>query len=215
MGKDLKEKYSRICSIKEKAMSLIEMGMAQDVKDINSKELYELMDIIKDCEESIKLAEEAKYFCSVVEAMEDSTESEKKYYMDKYIPETAMYYTPMGMVGRNRRMYTEPVWHDDMKPDYKDRMYYSSMSNGSNSNQNSSKMNYSDGNIHQMNDGKAYVSRRNYMDAREKGDTNKKSKELENYMHDLTDDLNEMLENLDSNEKAMVKQKISQLASKI
>ena len=215
MSKDFKEKYSRICGIKERAIGLIEMGMAQDVKDINSKELYELMDIIKDCEESIKLAEEAEYYCSVTEAMEDATDSEKKYYTDKYIPETAMYYTPINSARHNIRMYTDPIWHDDIQPSYKDRMYYSSMTNNTSSNPNISRMNYSDDNLHQINDGKSYISRRNYMDARDKGDTNKKSKELENYMHDLTDDLNEMLENLDTNEKAVVRQKIAQLANKI
>ena len=42
-----------------------------------------------------------------------------------------------------------------------------------------------------------------------------KMKEMEKFLHDLADDMTEMIEGLDTNEKATVKTKLTQLAGKI
>ena len=38
---------------------------------------------------------------------------------------------------------------------------------------------------------------------------------MEKYIHDLADDINEMIEGMDANEKSSVKNKLTQLATKI
>lgn len=217
MGKDIKEKYERVCAIKDKALSLVETQLNGDLSSVDAKELGEVVDIAKDMAELMKYSEEACYYHKVTEAMDEASPEEKSFQLNKYIPEyEGKFYTPIEYArrrdARGRYMYTEPMWHDDRYDDesFRNRMYYSSM--GSN---NGSRMNYTGDDVHHVYDGKAYVSRRGYMEAADKGDHSKKSQELEKYMHDLTDDINEMIEDLDANERAVVKQKIAQLASKI
>lgn len=123
----------RLCSIKERAMSLLEMGMSHDVKDMNSKELYEIMDIIKDAYESMKYEAEACYYEKITEAMEKNGDSENKMYMEKYAPETTKYYTRpyVNEPYRARMYYTEP-YHDvrDGKSYNSRRMYMEAKESG-------------------------------------------------------------------------------------
>lgn len=213
MGKDFKEKFERVCAVKDKAISLVETQLNGDLSRVDAQELGYVSDIAKDFSEIMEKCAKAEYYFTVTEAMKDSDESEKKYYMDKYIPEyEGKFYTPVPMTmarardSRGRYMYTEPMMHDDrMDDDYRDRMYYSSMTGNS-----GSKMNMNDSKY-----GQSYISRRGYMEAKEMGDHDKKSKELEKYMHDLADDLTEMFEGLDSSDKSLAKQKLSQLVSKM
>lgn len=212
MGKDIKEKYERVCAIKDKALSLLEMGINQDVKDIDAKEIGELMDIVKDTEEAIKYAEEACYYSSVVKAMEDSTEEEKKYYIDKYIPEMAMYYTPMSMArardSRGRYMYTpEPMMYDDRhEPDFdRSRMYYSST--GSNSN-----INYE----RDYREGRSGITRRTYLDMKNADKTAKMDK-FKEYIDNFKEDMEEMFIEGKSTpeEKSYAKQALAQFIAKL
>ena len=217
MGKDFKEKYERVCAIKDKALSLVETQLNGDIHSVDAKELGEVMDIAKDSAELMKYMEECCYYHKVTEAMDEASPEEKSYQLNKYIPEyEGKFYTPMEYArardSRGRYMYTEPDYRVD--PDYRNRMYYSSMPS-SNSGQNGSHMNYTDSNTHNAYDGKYYMGRRGYMEAKEMGDNGKKSKELEKMLHDLADDLNELIVDMTPEEKTMTKQKMSQIASKI
>lgn len=218
MGKDIKEKYERVCSIKDKALSLVETQLNGNIENVDAKELGEVADIAKDMAELMKCCAEAEYYHTVTEAMNEATEEDKKYYMDKYLPETMMYYTPMGNYARQRDsrgryMYTEPEsmrYDDRFDEPYRNRMYFSTSANtGSHSNS----MNYT------MNDsrmGRAWESRRGYMEAKEMGeDKTKTNKELEKFMQDMADDMTEMIQDMDSSEKAILKQKLATMASKI
>lgn len=231
MGKELKEKYERVCSIKDKALSLIETQLNGDLSQVDAKELGEVVDIAKDMAELMKYSEEACYYHKVTEAMDEGSDEEKKYYLNKYIPEyDGKFYTPIEYArmrdSRGRYMYTEPHMmrmDDRYDSDWdRSRMYYTEpsryYSNGLNSGQNGSSSNYS-GMNYAMNDGRvgrSWESRRGFMEAKEHGeDKTKTNKELEKYMQDLADDMTEMIAEMDANEKAMLKQKLATMASKI
>lgn len=215
MAKDFKEKYERVCAIKDKALSLVEIQMNGDITSVDAEELGEVMDIAKDCAELMKYMEECCYYHKVTEAMDEASPEEKSYQLNKYIPEyEGKFYTPMDMArqrdSRGRYMYTEPMWYDDrMDNSYKDRMYYSSM-NGSGSS--SSNMNMT----RDYREGRSPMVRRTYMEMKENGeDKTKMAKELEHYMSELSEDITELINGMDANEKAILKQKMTQLASKI
>lgn len=199
------EKHERICSIKEKAMSLLEMGMNQDVACIDSKELYELMDIIKDCEEAIKYKEEATYYQKITDAMDKNSSETNMKYIEKYIPENKRYYMP---IWDEEEMWENEMW-DDMYPGTR-RMrphYYTEPK-------------WTSGKempTHDPKEGRSGITRKMYMDIKYDSSIDKatKMKELENFMRDLVDDMTEMIEGLDANEKATVKSKLTQLASKM
>lgn len=92
-----------------------------------------------------------------------------------------------------QRYYTRPMMMDDRYDTaYRNRMYYST--------------------IHNTNDGRAYISRRGYMEA---SDQDSKYQELEKYMHDLADDISEMVIDMDDDDKVQVKHKLTQLIQKI
>lgn len=215
MGKDIKEKYERVCAIKDKALSLIETQLNGDLTQVDAKELGEVVDIAKDMAELMKYSEEACYYHKVTEAMDEGSDEEKKYYLNKYIPEyEGKFYTPVEYArmrdSRGRYMYTEPMMKMDDEP-YRDRMYYSSMNNGSNSStSNTSRMS------RDYREGSSGMARRTYMEMKENGaDKEKTNKELEHYMNELGEDMTQMIQSMDTSEKAMLKQKLATLASKI
>lgn len=65
--------------------------------------------------------------------------------------------------------------------------------------------------------GKSYLSRKHYLDLKENGglDKNTQMHELEQYIHDLSDDVLEIIQDLAQEEKTMLSQKIMTLAGKI
>lgn len=209
MSKDFKEKYERVCAVKDKALGLVETQLNGDISHVDAKELGEVADIAKDMAELMKYCAEAEYYHDITEAMSEASKEDKKYYMDKYLPETAMYYTPVYYAQRRnpsngRYMYTDPTWDNEEK--YKDRMYYSSM------NGNSGSRGYS----RDYREGNSGMSRRTYMELKENGeDKDKTNKELEHYINDLSADMTEMIQKMDSSEKATLKQKLTTLAGKI
>ena len=65
-------------------------------------------------------------------------------------------------------------------------------------------------------EGQSPMYRRMYMEAKEQHhDSAKQMKELENYMHELTNDMMEMIADSTTEEKQMLRQKITALAAKI
>lgn len=215
MGKDMKEKYERVCAIKDKALSLVETQLNGDISQIDAKELGEVVDIAKDMAEIVKYSEEACYYHKVVESMEEASDEEKKYYMDKYIPEyEGKFYTYLPRPiyarqrdSRGRYTYTEPMMMDD--DSYRNRMYYSSMGNSNSGGR-------VDMETRDYREGRSGMTRRTYMEMKENGeDKDKTNKELERYMNELSNDMTEMIQHMDANEKNILKQKITALASRI
>lgn len=205
----------RLKAIKEQLVSCVESQMGQNLADVNAEELGEVVDMIKDMEE-------AMYYCTVVKAMEESKEEKK--IMDKikeYMPQN-----------QAQRWYgdREPYYH--MDPSYRDmdrtygRMYYSGDgrgnggNNGSMASSGNNSRNYSDYNypmeIRDVREGRSPMSRKNYMESKElrKG-VPEQMKELEAYMKELSEDIVEMIEDASPEEKTMLHQKLTTLASKV
>lgn len=176
-----------------------------DLENVDAQELGEVIDIIKDIEETI-------YYCTVTKAMEDS---------EKYKGEEMMYYTPMYRETRERN----GGQGYDMS-----RMYYGdSSSNGSYSSSGSSNggsrsggnnSQYSEkefpGAFQDMREGRSPRSRRMYMEAKETHqDKTTQMRELEKYMQELAQDVTEMIEGSSQEERQYLSKKISALASKL
>lgn len=220
MGKDIKEKYERVCAIKDKALSLVETQMNGNIENVDAKELGEVMDIAKDAAELIKYMEESCYYNKVTEAMEEGSEEEKKYYMNKYIPEyDGKFYTPIYSDGmsfarrrdsRGRFMYTEPHIMNDEYDDMKNRMYYSS--NGNSGSNNNSSMNYE----RDFREGRSGITRRTYLDMKD-ADKNTKMDKFKEYIDNFKEDMEEMFIEGKSTpeEKAYAKQALAQFISKM
>ena len=199
--------------MKESLMSQIYAQMG-NLQNVDTKELGEAIDMIKDLEE-------AMYYCSIVKAMEESQE-EKKY--------ATQYYSPMmaNNNGGNNRMYYDGG---------------NSNSNGggnsggnSGSRSNYSSMYYEDeryplhlqpheasmylpAKMQQERDareGRSPINRRKYMESKSmhKDDITQK-KELEEYMNELSRDIIEMISDATPDQKVLLAQKLNTLASKV
>lgn len=175
----------RLKNIKHSLISCVESQMG-NLQNINSKELGEAIDMIKDIEEAI-------YYGTIVEAMEES-DKEKDAIRYTYPPvmydgEDMKYYPMRGA----RRMYHD--W-DYYSPSKYDHSYPTE--------------------IRDYREGKSPVMRRNYMESKELHESKEKQmKELEEYMNELSKDMTEMIHDATPEEKMMLSQKLNMLAEKI
>ena len=93
-------------------------------------------------------------------------------------------------------------------------MYYTPMHSGSHE----SKMMHMDDMNSEMKDsreGRSPTYRRMYMEGKQHKDMQRQMKELEDYMHELTNDIMEMIEDATPEEKQLLRQKIATLSTKI
>lgn len=212
----------RLKRMKETLTSIVESQvMGGDLSRVDAEELGEVVDMVKDLAEAI-------YYCTVTEAMEDHSKEKGKeeyhhYYTERYVPE--LYYPR-----KYDMMYTER----DMDRDY-GRMYYpGGGSSGGSSGGSGGQSGSSGGNNargggtrgfyepypmmmeRDEREGKSPYSRKSYMEAKETHqDKAVQMKELDKYIHELGDDITEMIHDASPEEKAMLQQKISTLATKI
>ena len=235
----------------------------KSVEEIDTKELGEVVDMVKDLSE-------AEYYSRISKAMEESEkedeeeakrimremkeqygeeEGERRFY-DNYRYANGRF-APKGR-GTRRRGYAEPLYHMPMDYDYDrdldrmtgNRMYYSgggsnggsnggNMSggnmNGSGNMGGNSSRGYSDGYSDGMRDGsrrdgregRSGRSRRTYMETKEMNRDNtseskqRKMKDLEAYMTELSGDITEMINDASAEEKSLLKQKLQVLTQKI
>ena len=194
-------------SIQEMLISQVQAQMG-DLKKVNTKELGEVMDMIKDIAET-------EYYCSITDAMKDAKEREEDgtvkennyYYTEKYLPHSE---------------YFIPDYYRDMDR-VKGRMYYSDK--GRSMPSESSNMDWGERNyytemdypmMHDNREGRSPIKRKMYMEAKEtNADASKSMKELESYMQELTSDMMELVNKASPEEKAVLQKKISTLASKM
>lgn len=196
----------RFKQIKEALVSCIQAQVGQGLKEVDTKELGEAIDMLKDMEE-------AMYYCSIVKAMEESKEEEK--YKEKYYS-----------------MYPRMMYPDNMMYNDGNRMYYNGGGNSSNSGgsrggqsggNSGGSRNYHDWEhypypteIRDYREGRSPVTRRTYMESKELHyDKTKQMQELDKYMKELTDDILEMINGATPEEKQMLSQKLSTLATKV
>lgn len=188
--------------LKKRLVCLVESQINGDLANVDAKELGEVMDMAKDCAETM-------YYCAVVDAMEKSTQEEKEFYMHEYAPETR-FYTPMRGGNRMRmegpmhggmrtpvRYYTEP--HDE-DWEFRKRMYYKPDQDMWNNNQNQGHRDYREG--------KSPLTRRTYMELKENNrDIQTKTAQMDQYVKDLGEDWNEMATTRE--EKELLRQKLT------
>lgn len=201
--------------MKDRLISCVE-NQLDNISAVDTKELGEAVDMIKDLEETI-------YYATVTKAMNEY-EREPEQEMERM-------YFPSGRGGRgsggnNARGggsrgygYYEPYYYYDM-----DRMYYNgggsggSGGSGGNSGGGSSGRGGSRGyqDFRDYREGRSGSSRRNYMESKEMHDSKEKQmRELENYMRELNQDVMEMINDASPEEKQILSQKLSTLAEKI
>lgn len=161
-------------------------GQMGDLTSVDAKELGEAVDMIKDLSEAI-------YYCTITESMEKSDKEKEKYYpvdyyrdMDK--PYGYMYYTDShGVSHPSANMTTGAQGTRNYPIEIRD-----------------------------YREGRSPMTRKTYMERKMHGGGKEvQIQELEKYMHELTNDIMEMLEGASTEEKQMLKSKISTLATKI
>lgn len=187
-------------TMKEQLTSCVQ-GQLVDLSKVDTHELGEAIDMIKDLEEAI-------YYCTITESMEKSQEDKQQQ------GETNINY------------YTTPMY-----PDYRNMeraggyMYYpagggnNSGSGGSNRGNSGETSYYTE--IPSImgrdpREGRSPMRRRMYMEGKEMhNDPNSQLQELEAYLKELSTDITEMVKDASQEEKATLREKMTMLANKI
>ena len=223
-----------IHSIIERLSECVKSEVDKGIDQVDTKEMGEVADIIKDlCE--------AEYYAKISKAMDEAEYGEDYDYMGAYDEHERKGYRGQRRDSRgrymSRRSYTEPMMmHDDMREmDYMDgRMYYGGSTGGNTSNMggssggmsggssNTGSRGYSEGG--QMSsrmqrdgrEGRSGEMRRGYMESKEQNkDKSEKMQNLEEYAKTLTEDVTEMVQGMSPEEKALLRNKVQNLVSKI
>ena len=183
----------RLKNIKETLIGCAQ-GQLSHLDTVDAKEMGEVIDMIKDLEEAI-------YYCTITKAMTEKEDKEKEhhhYYTERVYPDYLPKYYP---------------YYRDMDRDT-GRMYYGG--NGGTRRYDEVMTSYPSIMMRDAREGRSGRSRKSYMESKEMHqDKEVQMKELEKYMQELTHDITEMVSDASPEEKAMLQQKISMLASKI
>lgn len=180
----------RLKNIKNTLISCVESQMG-DLRSADTQELGEVIDMVKDMEEAI-------YYCTITKAMEENKEREKfQRHYDEYIPHS---------------VYYPSEWERDADKRF-GRMYYTDMTPMHNDGY---RGNSYPSEFRDVREGRSSLSRKNYMESKEthKG-VPQQMKELEKYIQELSQDIVEMIKDATPEEKVMLQQKLSTLATKI
>lgn len=191
----------RLKSMKESLMNCVQSQINGNLQGVDTKELGEAIDMIKDLEE-------AMYYCSVVKAMEESKkEKEASHYAEKYYPK-------YDYDRRDMDRHVGKLYYGDLDPryyphtDFENR--YTRMYPPYRMENNTSMP------MRDIREGRSPQSRKTYMESKElHHDEQTQIKELEKYMQELTTDITEMIVDATPAEKQVLQQKISALAAKI
>lgn len=199
----------KLKQMKEALVGCVEGQVFGNLKDVDAKELGEAMDMIKDLSEAI-------YYCTITEAMEKGEE-----------------YGEKSGKGQHGMMYYKesmtPMYHYPYPVEYYDPRYRSNYSmyargdQGGNAGTGHAQAmrGYRDGMIIQPmerdpKEGRSGQRRKMYMEGKTSHkDKTKQMQELEQYMQELTSDMTEMIADASPEEKQLLQQKISMLATKI
>lgn len=221
----------------EKLTKCAEMELEKGVENVDTKEMGEVVDIIKD------LAE-AMYYRTLVVAMEDSEYGEdydeygpmedgRRGYRGKPRSKTSGRYMSIGdgrRSNRGRRGYDEmgdyemtpemykmhsPEYYRDIDKENLGRMFYSGGSSGG-----SSRV-YSQNESGNQQTSRYENARRGYVEAKEmhKGNSTEdkevKKKELDKWMTEFSNDVKQMVSEMTPEEKTILKTKLQNLHSSI
>ena len=213
----------RIHDMMETLTEVAKCEIDKGIECVDTKEMGEVIDIIKD------LAE-AEYYAKIAKAMDEAEYGEdydwmgaydRKYYRGQPRSKTSGRYMKRGD-GR-RSGYEEPnyylpvdVYKDYSAEELRDmdrhmgRMYYTEPMGDMND------MMPNNRNMRDGREGRSGMSRKGYMESKEMHkDKGTQMKDLETYMRDLSDDVTEMIGNMSPEEKSMMKNKMQVLMQKI
>lgn len=200
----------------EKLAEVAKCELDKGIENVDTKELGEVADIIKDLSE-------AEYYAKISKAMDESEYG--KDYDEHGAYDEPRYYRGQPRDSRGRYMrrgyeMTPEMYHKYPAEHYRDmdrehgRMYYTeggaNMGEGTG---NSPRM-YSEMGRDRR-EGRSGMSRRTYMETKEMGkEHGEKMKTLEQYMKELSADVTEMIQDASPEEKAMLKNKMQVLMQK-
>lgn len=194
--------------MKENIMNCIQTQVNNNLESVDTKELGEAIDMVKDLSEAI-------YYCTITEAMHAPQHYDNRH-PERLMPQTEYYPSNYG--------------YGEMTP----VMYYSNGSRGNSNYMNYAANGGSNGTSYyhggyetypthmnyysqpSMYEGNSSRYRRMYMEGKiSHNDKAKQMQELENYMRELSQDITEMIQDSSPEEKQMLQQRIQTLATKI
>lgn len=210
-------------SMKHKLTECVEKQINGNLEYTNAQELGEAVDMIKDLSEAI-------YYCTVTEAMEGKGQEKGGHYpaahyygeqsMTRNYPGDYMYSSGQG--GNSGSSYYTPIMYaqDGNRQSYGESRNYTPMMYAGNGGNTSSYMYHtpeylSPWHMEQEQQGRSPFMRRRYMDGKKYNDKQTQMQELEKYTQELASDLTDMIKDASPEEKTLLQQKISMLASKI
>lgn len=213
----------RLKHIKEMILDCVQ-GEICNLPQADTKELGEAIDMLKDLEEAI-------YYSTITEAMNAKEQGDDRGKEVMYYP-YPMYYPANNSYssGDKGMEYYDPYRDMDR---HNGKMYYnggsgsSSSRSGGNSNMGSGgnsggsrsyqEMEYPRSmDMRDRREGRSPMNRKMYMEAKEMHHGKESQlKELENYMHELTNDVTEMIKDSSPEEKQLMQKKIAALAEKV
>ena len=184
----------RLKHMKETLMCAVEMQLCE-LGEVDTKELGEAIDMIKDLEEAI-------YYCTVTEAMTSPQKIEKRDHHQDY-DDSRMYYDSSSQSGGRSNSSSGGHMSSSNGRNYKEREY-------------GYRLEENEPHWRDEREGHSYENRRMYMEAKEmKKDKAYQMRELEKYMQELSQDITDMIADASTDEKAYLEKKISALAVKI
>lgn len=213
----------RLKQMKENLMACVSNQVCGNLAQVDTKELGEAIDMIKDLEEAI-------YYCTITKAMEEKPEHE----IHHQGASQPQYYTTMRIYPQEEEMRTKggKMYYDggsrgngSSNGGNGNASYYSNgrdgdgNSSGRGDGQNSNyfePMYMTDYDYRDMREGSSPIYRKMYMESKElHHDKAKQMHELENYMQELSKDITEMIKDASPEEKQILQQKLTMLSSKI
>lgn len=204
----------RLKSVKETLMNALQSQMG-NLQTVDTKELGEVVDMVKDLEEAI-------YYCTITKAMGEKEEGKQQKEIERHYYTERPYYPPMDYTYRNMYYGGDGGRGGEM-------YYNGGGSSGGNSGMSSGNgggsrnmyytengMSDGQGMTRDGREGRSGGSRRTYIEAKDmkKGQA-MQIKELEHYIQELSNDLVEMVEGASPEEKNLLKQHLKTISEKI
>ena len=176
----------RMKSMQNQIMNCVEMQI-HDLRNVNTKQLGEAIDMIKDLSEAI-------YYCTITDSMQKTDEQKE-----------------MRSVS-NINYYTSPMWGKDWSPQSATNTGGGTMRTDGMRYYTQMPMDMQ----RDPREGRSYIRRRMYMEGKEHHqDTNSQLRELEAYLQELSSDITEMIQDASPEQKATLRQKMAMLSDKI